>query len=82
LFLWEGETKLSNSWKGETKTVEFLGREPFIPVNLHFLISNFISGVYQKESGERDMRGSGKSDMRERDITERKEGERTFFIRK
>ena len=71
MFLWDGETKLSNSWKGEIKTVKFLGREPFIPVNLHFLISNFISGVFQKESGERD--------MRERDISEREEGEMTFF---
>lgn len=27
---WLGETKLLNSWKEETKTLEFLGKEVFI----------------------------------------------------
>ena len=70
MFLWDGETKLSNSWKGEIKTVKFLGRKPFIPVNLHFLISNFISGVFQKESGERDMRECKERYERERYLRE------------
>jgi len=31
--LWEGEAKISNSSKGETKTLKLLWREPFVTVD-------------------------------------------------
>lgn len=54
----------------------FLEGNHLIPVNLHFLISNFISGVFQKESGGREIRESGKRDMREREIREKEISQR------